>query len=105
MDKIPILIQENMDMIRAAYQERPMIYEIYRNCIVDTLQTTLQPHEDGTTFVITGDIQAMWLRDSAAQVRPLLFFCRGRRFSGKSCGRSHPPADAANSNRSLCECV
>lgn len=28
--------------------------------------------EDGTTHVITGDIPAMWLRDSVAQVRPYL---------------------------------
>lgn len=74
MAEIPASIQKNMEAIRELYQENPIVYEIYRNCIVNTLQTTLMPREDGTTFVITGDIRAMWLRDSAAQVRPLLFF-------------------------------
>jgi uncharacterized protein len=45
---------------------------MFRACFTNTLATTIQPMPDGTTFVITGDIPAMWLRDSAAQVRPYL---------------------------------
>ncbi|MCR2804015.1 glycoside hydrolase family 125 protein [Paenibacillus sp. SCIV0701] len=45
---------------------------MFEKCYINTLQTTIRRKEDGTTFVITGDIPAMWLRDSAAQVRPYL---------------------------------
>lgn len=45
---------------------------MFENGIKNTYQTTIEKQEDGTTFVITGDIPAMWLRDSVAQVRPLL---------------------------------
>lgn len=38
----------------------------------NTAETTVSVEDDGTTFVITGDIPAMWLRDSAAQLTPLL---------------------------------
>jgi uncharacterized protein len=47
---------------------------LFRNCLRNTLDTTLQSENDGTTFVITGDIPAMWLRDSTAQVRPYVPF-------------------------------
>ncbi|NMO97226.1 glycoside hydrolase family 125 protein [Paenibacillus lemnae] len=50
--------------------------EMFENCFKNTIQTTIQRHDDGTTFVITGDIPAMWLRDSAAQVRPYLVLAK-----------------------------
>lgn len=49
---------------------------IFENCIKNTLKTTIQRKEDGSTFVITGDIPAMWLRDSACQVRPYLILAK-----------------------------
>jgi meiotically up-regulated gene 157 (Mug157) protein len=42
----------------------------FRQCYPNTLETTTELLPDGTTFVFTGDIRAMWLRDSSAQVRP-----------------------------------
>ena len=48
---------------------------MFENCFPNTLDTTVKHTlKDGKpdTFVITGDIEAMWLRDSSAQVWPYL---------------------------------
>lgn len=48
---------------------------MFENCFPNTLDTTVKYTFDGKrhdTFVITGDIEAMWLRDSSAQVWPYL---------------------------------
>jgi uncharacterized protein len=48
---------------------------IFENCFPNTLDTTVFPgSHDGKpdTYVVTGDIDAMWLRDSSAQVMPYL---------------------------------
>ena len=46
---------------------REKLAKMYRMCFASTWDTTLQ-RADGTVFLITGDIPAMWLRDSSAQV-------------------------------------
>lgn len=48
---------------------RPKLQKLFKNCFPNTLETTIKLMDDGTTFVITGDIPAMWLRDSTEQVR------------------------------------
>lgn len=48
---------------------------LFRNCFPNTLATTTRVMDDGTTYVFTGDIPAMWLRDSSAQVHQYLPFC------------------------------
>ena len=61
-------------------QTRPKIKDeklrwMFENCFPNTLDTTVRyKMKDGRadTFVITGDIDAMWLRDSSAQVWPYL---------------------------------
>lgn len=55
----------------------PKLAAIFERCLPNTLDTTVYP---GTykgkpdTYVVTGDIDAMWLRDSSAQVWPYLRF-------------------------------
>lgn len=54
--------------------ENPRLSWMFANCYPNTLDTTVHPVEDEDgmpdTYVYTGDIPAMWLRDSGAQVWP-----------------------------------
>lgn len=53
----------------------PELAWLFENCFPNTLDTTVEVGRlDGfeDTFVVTGDIDAMWLRDSSAQVWPYL---------------------------------
>lgn len=49
--------------------------KLFENCFPNTLDTTVYYDEElgsPDTYVITGDIDAMWLRDSTAQVTPYI---------------------------------
>ncbi len=53
----------------------PKLKWMFENCFPNTLDTTVRytlKNGKPDTFVITGDIDAMWLRDSSAQVWPYL---------------------------------
>ena len=67
------LLDEFIGEIREKASDWPELLEIFENCYQNTLNTTVHQMADGTTHVITGDIPAMWLRDSAAQLRPYIF--------------------------------
>lgn len=57
----------------------PKLAWMFENCFPNTLDTTVDfQMRDGRpdTFVITGDINAMWLRDSGAQVWPYVPLCK-----------------------------
>lgn len=57
--------------------KNPELNWLFENCFPNTLDTTVYYKEENgqpDTYVITGDIDAMWLRDSSAQVWPYLQF-------------------------------
>src|SRR5436190_5659421 len=59
--------------------KQPELVWLFENCFPNTLDTTVfHTIKNGVpdTYVITGDIDAMWLRDSSAQVFPYLHFVK-----------------------------
>lgn len=83
VSKRPILAKRNFTskaVEEVIHQIKPKIKNpklawMFENCYPNTLDTTVEfEMKNGRpdTFVITGDIEAMWLRDSSAQVFPYL---------------------------------
>jgi uncharacterized protein len=73
-DSVEVLIAEIKKNIKD--EELGWMFE---SCFPNTLDTTVFfEMKDGIpdTYVITGDIDAMWLRDSSAQVNPYLPLCK-----------------------------
>jgi uncharacterized protein len=67
-------VETAIRQVQKQIPDRPLA-TIFENCFPNTLDTTVFPGTyDGKpdTYVVTGDIDAMWLRDSSAQLVPYL---------------------------------
>lgn len=71
--ELPKEVEVFMAEINDLASDHPEWLDIFNHNFLDTLQNTVRRQDDGTTYVLTGDIPAMWLRDSTAQIRPYLF--------------------------------
>ncbi len=52
------------------------LHDMFKECFMSTLSTTYKKQENAFDYIITGDINAMWLRDSTEQVLHYLRFSK-----------------------------
>lgn len=67
-------VEAKIAEVKAVIKDKELAW-MFENCFPNTLDTTVEiGTRDGKldSFVITGDIHALWLRDSTAQVTPYL---------------------------------
>ncbi|EUJ26314.1 glycoside hydrolase family 125 protein [Listeria cornellensis] len=69
---VPKSFQKMIDRVAEVFPEHEKLQEMFQQCFLNTYATTLTETKEGLPFVITGDIPAMWLRDSTSQIRPYL---------------------------------
>jgi meiotically up-regulated gene 157 (Mug157) protein len=62
------VIDEITKKITVKLGDNEKLSQMFKNCFESTAKTTTKFLENGEVFVFTGDIHAMWLRDSSAQV-------------------------------------
>lgn len=67
-------VEETIIQLKRKMKDRELAW-MFENCFANTLDTTIRFTEkkgSPDTFIITGDIPSMWLRDSSAQVHPYI---------------------------------
>ncbi|MFZ2538788.1 MAG: glycoside hydrolase family 125 protein [Oscillospiraceae bacterium] len=72
MDVPSILIEKANELEEKVLIKYPKLKPLIKQCFLNTMETTVKKLDNGSVFVITGDIPAMWLRDSTAQVKPYI---------------------------------
>ena len=86
------IVREWLDEVAERAKDHPEWVDVFERCYTDTLDNTVEILEDGSTFVLTGDIPAMWLgirqpnsdptfmwlKEMTSCVRPLLVWSNVR---------------------------
>ena len=70
---------EKMKETIASFEETiksDKLKRLFDNCFYNTLDTTIEYLDDGSVYMLTGDIPAMWLRDSSASVLQYIEFAK-----------------------------
>ncbi len=65
---VPDAMKEHMKPYLERLKDYPKLARMYENGYLHTAHTVLDRCEDGTYFLVSGDIPGMWLRDSSTQV-------------------------------------
>lgn len=71
-------VESAISQFAAKVKDKELVW-LFGNCFPNTLDTTVHYSEVNgkpDTYVITGDIDAMWMRDSSAQVWPYMQFAK-----------------------------
>jgi uncharacterized protein len=74
-----VAVERTIERIKSSIGNKELAW-LFENCFPNTLDTTVDYSSIGgrpDTYVITGDIDAMWQRDSTAQVWPYLPLIKG----------------------------
>lgn len=65
-------VRRYMQGVKDQLPDDQRLYRVFEKTYLNTLEDALVEDGQGNIFVLTGDIPAMWQRDSAAQLRPYL---------------------------------
>ena len=101
------IIEQRVREVMKLIKGNPRLAWMFENCFPNTLDSTvhyrLDENGEDDTFVYTGDIHAMWLRDSGAQVWPCQV-CQQGRETAPHVARRHPAPVEVHRLGPLCQC-
>jgi meiotically up-regulated gene 157 (Mug157) protein len=69
-EKLGVRLQRELNTSYSMFSkaDKDKLMSMFEKCFHNTVETTVECINEDEIFIITGDIEAMWLRDSSAQV-------------------------------------